>query len=149
VRAQLDSHAYVWWISTSSRLSSQARDIIENGEIFVSAASAYELAAKAVRAKLPGFEKISVDFETICAAHNFVLLPITIPHALTAANLTTDRRDPFDRLIAAPSLVEDLTIVTFDPAFKPFGCKTIWLRALTLGRADNRQSSTLMRRSFP
>ncbi len=126
MKALLDSHTYIWWISSSDRLSSTARDIIENGEIYVSAASAYELAAKAVRAKLLGFEKIGVEFEGICAVQKFVTLSITVPHALVAANLTTDHRDPFDRLIAAQSLVEDLAVVTVDPAFRLFGCKTIW-----------------------
>jgi PIN domain nuclease of toxin-antitoxin system len=126
VRALLDSHAYIWWMSTSSRLSHTARDIIENGEIYISAASAYELAAKAVRGKLPGFEKISAEFEEICTKQNFMFLPITVPHALAAANLMIEHRDPFDRLIAAQSFVEDLPLVTVDPAFKLFGCKTIW-----------------------
>jgi PIN domain nuclease of toxin-antitoxin system len=76
--------------------------------------------------KLSGLEKIGVDFEAVCTAENFALLPITMPHALAAAILTTDPRDPFDRLIAAQSLIEDLRVVTIDPAFRLFGCKTIW-----------------------
>ncbi len=126
MRALLDSHAYIWWMSASNRLSQKARDIIENGEIYISAASAYELAAKAARGKLAGFEKISAEFEENCEQQNFVFLPITVPHAITAANLPVDHRDPFDRLIAAQSFIEELPLVTIDPAFKLFGTKTIW-----------------------
>jgi PIN domain nuclease of toxin-antitoxin system len=76
-------------------------------------------------------------------------LSVTALQGLAAAAFEAYHCDPFDRLIAAQSLVEDMPAVTIDPAFKLFACKTIWQRALTLGRADNRQSSTLMRRSFP
>ena len=108
------------------RLSSSAKRVIEDGEALVSAASAYELSAKAIRGKLPGLENLTEQFEAICQEQAFGFLPIHVSHALAAAGLTTDHRDPFDRLIAAQSFVEDLAIVTLDPAFKQFGCKTIW-----------------------
>ncbi len=95
-------------------------------EIFVSAASAYELAAKVRRGKLPEAEVLIRDFEKMCMAQRFTLLPITVSHALRAASFEQEHRDPFDRLIAAQSLLDELPVITIDPALADFGCKVIW-----------------------
>lgn len=122
----LDSHTFIWWMSAVDRLSPLARAAIEENNAFVSAVTAYELGIKFATGRLPAFQSIEDRFEMLCAEQNFSMLAIDVSHALTAAKLSLAHRDPFDRLLAAQSIVEDLAIVTIDPAFKLFGCKTIW-----------------------
>ena len=122
----LDSHTFIWWMSTVERLSPLARAAIEENDAFVSAVTAYELGIKFATGRLPAFQSIEDRFELLCAEQDFSMLAVDVSHALAAAKLPLAHRDPFDRLLAAQSLVEDLPVVTLDPAFKLFGCKTIW-----------------------
>lgn len=122
----LDSHAFIWWMSAVERLSPLARAAIVENDAFVSAVTAYELGIKFATGKLPAFQAIDDQFEMLCAEQDFSLLAVDVSHALAASKLPLVHRDPFDRLLAAQSLVEGLAIVTLDPAFKLFGCKTIW-----------------------
>ncbi len=124
--ALLDSHTLIWWMSGNPRLSSVVRSIIETDDIYVSAATAYELAAKVRRGKLPEAEALITGFESLCAEQRFTLLPITVKHALHAATFEQENRDPFDRLIAAQSIIEKLPVLTIDPALSSFGCKVVW-----------------------
>jgi PIN domain nuclease of toxin-antitoxin system len=124
--ALLDSHALIWWISGNNRLSAKAKSTIETQEIFVSAATAYELAVKMRRGNLPESDELIRNFESICNDQRFKFLSITVRHALHAAGLDDEHRDPFDRLIAAQSLVENIPVITVDPAIHKFGCNVIW-----------------------
>jgi PIN domain nuclease of toxin-antitoxin system len=122
----LDSHAFIWWMSSVERLSAHARSAIEENRVYVSAVTAYELGIKFTTGRLPVFHSLENHFEELCAEQRFSLLPVNVSHALAAAKLPLIHRDPFDRLLAAQSMVEDMPLVTIDPAFAPFGCKTIW-----------------------
>ena len=113
-------------MSALERLSPLAREAIAEKDVFVSAVTAYELGIKFATGRLPAFQPIGDRFEALCAEQDFSMLAVDVSHALAAAKLPLAHRDPFDRLLAAQSLVEDLPVVTLDPAFKLFGCKTIW-----------------------
>ncbi len=126
MRLLLDSHALLWWLSDDERLSKTARDAIQSGEVYVSAITAYELGIKFKRGQLSGAARLFSDFEKHCADEQFQLLSISAAHALAAAAFGDEHRDPFDRLIAAQSLVENLAIVSIDKALLTFGCKLIW-----------------------
>lgn len=58
--------------------------------------------------------------------HDFERLEVTVEHGLMAGGLLGAHRDPFDRLIAAQALIEDLTVITRDPEIAAFGCKVLW-----------------------
>lgn len=122
----IDSHALVWWLSGNARLSRRANEVISSTPAFVSVASAYEIGLKVFGGRWAEARFIVDDFAEICAVNNITIVPISLSHALKAAAFEVEHRDPFDRLLAAQSIVEDLAIVTVDPAFKLFGCKTIW-----------------------
>ena len=126
VRVLLDSHAFIWWMSSTGRLSEPAITAINGGEVLVSAVTAYELGIKFAIGRLPVFEVLDRHFEEACSEHGFDLLPVSAKHALAAARLPIVHRDPFDRLLAAQSIVEDIPLVTVDAAFRHFGCKTLW-----------------------
>lgn len=68
----------------------------------------------------------AVNYPMLMAQNNFSTLMVSNAHALRAGLLPIEHRDPFDRLIAAQALEENLTVVTGDPAFAAFGCKVLW-----------------------
>jgi PIN domain nuclease of toxin-antitoxin system len=124
----LDTHAAIWWWTDSPRLGQNALALLMAGEtpVFVSPVSAIEIAIKFRIGKLATFGDPAADFPALMASNRFQSLPITESHALAAGLLTGKHRDPFDRLLAAQALAEGLTVVSCDPEFAGFGCKTIW-----------------------
>ncbi len=124
----LDTHALVWWLMDDPRLSAAARTAVTNGdnEIAASAVSAFEIATKHRLGKWPEVGTLCADFVTYVMAERFVLLPVEPSHALLAGQLTGDHKDPFDRLLAAQSKLESLTLVTADKAFNVFDVECLW-----------------------
>src|SRR4030042_7087848 len=116
MKALLDTHTFLWWNLDSPELSTAARDFIADGnnEIFFSAASAWEIAIKCSRGKLTLPEDPGHYVGNRMAYHNFQALPIQVSHALYVYNLPPIHQDPFDRLLIAQSLLEDLPIMTSD-----------------------------------
>jgi PIN domain nuclease of toxin-antitoxin system len=76
--------------------------------------------------KQPEFAGIANDVAAVIAAHEFIQLPITMRHAHVAANLPSHHRDPMDRFLIGPALVEGMTIVTVDSAFASYAAKLLW-----------------------
>jgi PIN domain nuclease of toxin-antitoxin system len=124
----LDTHALLWWQTNDERLSNRARALIgdEMNEVFVSAASAWEIATKQRLGKLDEVPDAASRFAELVAADGFAHLSITYTHSLRAGGYQIDHRDPFDRILAAQSDLEHLLLVTRDPAFELFACKTVW-----------------------
>jgi PIN domain nuclease of toxin-antitoxin system len=124
----LDTHALLWWFTDDERLSAQARTAIadENNEIFVSAASAWEIATKHRLGKLNEVPEAAPRFSELVAADSFAHLPITHLHSLRAGSYDKLHRDPFDRMLAAQSELESMILVTRDPVFEDFGSHVLW-----------------------
>jgi PIN domain nuclease of toxin-antitoxin system len=124
----LDTHAFLWWVDGSPRLSKRARAAIGRpGErCVVSLGSCWEMAIKVSlgRLKLPAQLDRFVAEHT--AASGFQPLAITLPHAARVATLPFHHRDPFDRLLAAQALEESLAIVSADRIFSRYGVKRVW-----------------------
>src|SRR5207249_3267761 len=108
------------------KLSRKVRRLIEAEEasIFVSAATAWEIATKVRLGKLRWSAPESV--EAYCSDQDFELLPILFAHALKAGSWPREHGDPFDRMLAAQSEIEAMPLATHDDAIKIFGVKTIW-----------------------
>ncbi len=129
LRLLLDTHALIWWWTDDTRLSAAARSAImdEANEIFVSAASAWELATKQRLGKLAEVPDAASRFAELIVADGFTSLAINARHALRAGSWPIDHRDdPFDRMLAAQSELEGLTLVTCDAALVAFGCRRLW-----------------------
>ncbi len=128
MRVLLDTHALLWWFTDDPKLSAPARQAIaeEKNEIFVSAASAWEIATKQRLGKLDGVPNVVQRFPELVAADGFAHLPITYLHSLRAGSYAKEHRDPFDRMLAAQSEIESLILVTRDPVFKGFKTRTLW-----------------------
>lgn len=128
MRLLLDTHALWWWWLDDPQLSRKARKHIadQNNEIFISAASAWEIATKHRLGKLelPGLSLRR--FPTMLIEDGFKHLAVTIRHGLIAGAYPQPHRDPFDRMLAAQAEVEGLAIISRDSALKQFGVKLLW-----------------------
>ncbi|MPZ23005.1 MAG: PIN domain-containing protein [Dehalococcoidia bacterium] len=123
MRLLLDTHALLWWLAADTALHIEARRAIQGStsEIFVSAASTWEIAIKRALGKLrtPG------DLEDQLGRHDFQPLPITIGHAAIAGGLPRHHDDPFDRMLVAQAVTEGLVIVTRDARLALYGVATL------------------------
>jgi PIN domain nuclease of toxin-antitoxin system len=128
MRVLLDTHTLLWWFTDDESLSREARDVIADGsnEVFVSAASAWEIATKQRLGKLPKVPAAAERFTELVAADGFTHLAVTHLHGLRAGGYQLAHRDPFDRMLAAQSEIEMLTLVTKNPAFDLFDVTTLW-----------------------
>lgn len=128
MRVLLDTHALLWWFTDDARLSPTARDVIadETNEVYASAASGWEVATKQRLGKLNDLPQAADRFAELVSADGFLPLPITTLHALRAGGYDVADRDPFDRMLAAQSEIERLSLVTLDPAFKRFKVEVVW-----------------------
>jgi PIN domain nuclease of toxin-antitoxin system len=129
VRLLLDTHAFLWWVFADPKLSRRARLAIaddENNDVFLSAASAWEVATKFRIGKLPDAAVVANDIAGAVSAEGFGELAITVRHAQRAGDLGGRHRDPFDRMLIAQALVENLTIVSNERAFDAYNVKRLW-----------------------
>ena len=124
----LDTHALLWWWKDDSRISNRAAKAIadETNIVLVSAASAWEIATKLRIGKLPGAERAVREFNELIVTDGFTHISVSYQHALKAGGFTVEHRDPFDRVLAAQSIIEGATLVTMDAAMKPFRVKCLW-----------------------
>jgi len=126
MKAILDTHIFLWWNINDPQLSEALREIISDGrnQLFLSAASTWEIAIKAGRARLslpgpPG--KFVANRLTM---HSFQPLAVQLIHAFHVYNLPDHHCDPFDRLLIAQGQMEDMLILTTDPNFAQYDVKT-------------------------
>ncbi|MDM7957384.1 type II toxin-antitoxin system VapC family toxin [Blastomonas sp.] len=123
-----DTHALIWWWNDNLLLPKAVRRglIDPDNAIFVSAASAWEVATKVRLGKWQEAEEAAEQFEALCERNGFELLPVSVTHGLLAGSLPGEHRDPFDRMIAAQAIQDDLVVITRDPALASLGCATFW-----------------------
>lgn len=128
MRALLDTHAFLWWIADDSRLSKKAREIIADGhnELFLSAASGWEMAIKARLGKLQLSDPLERFVPEQLIINGIEGLPVQMRHTLHVQTLPDYHRDPFDRLLVAQAQLEGLPILTRDPYIARYQVKTIW-----------------------
>lgn len=128
MKVLLDTHTLLWATLAPASLSVKASRTINDhaNTILVSAASAWEIATKVRIGKLPGAEKLEKEFLEVMEIAGYVLLPLDIPCALRAGRLTSDHRDPFDRMIAAQALADDIPILSKDHKLDTFNIRRIW-----------------------
>ncbi|MFZ1941557.1 MAG: type II toxin-antitoxin system VapC family toxin [Terracidiphilus sp.] len=128
MRVLLDTHALLWAVFRTDLLSARARQLVrlQRNEIFVSAASAWEIATKYRLGKLPKVQALIDDFVPAIQSAGYVALQISLEHALHAGRLTADHKDPFDRMLAAQAIHENLALISNDEQFDVFGVRREW-----------------------
>jgi PIN domain nuclease of toxin-antitoxin system len=128
MRLLLDTHAFLWWLAGDDALSAAARAAIadEANGVFVSAASAWEIATKHRIGKLPGVAAIVADLDGAIADQGFAGLPISVRHGLAAGVLPGPHRDPLDRMLIAQAMMENLVLVSNEQPFDAYGVARLW-----------------------
>ncbi len=123
MRLLLDTHVLLWWLAGDATLSPEAKQTIASREniVFVSSASAWEIAIKKALGKL----KAPDDLEEAMNLNQFEMLPITIKHALGISHLPLHHQDPFDRLLISQIKLEALTLVTRDEQLSKYNIPII------------------------
>jgi len=123
----LDTLAFLWFVAGDPQLSRAARRAMEaeDAELYVSAACVWEMAIKAGLGRLTLPDPLEV-YVAEKVASGFRMLPVEWQHAAAVEKLPAHHRDPFDRLLVAQALVENLTVVTCDEVFRSYGIKVVW-----------------------
>lgn len=128
MRVLLDTHTLIWAKISPKSLSRQVAKIMADplNEIFVSAATAWEIATKVRLGKLPGAEGLERNFLEVIEDSGYTLVPIDAESALRAGRLIADHGDPVDRMLAAQSLGSDIPILSKDTKLDVFGVRRLW-----------------------
>ncbi len=128
MRLLLDTHALLWWWKNAPQLPQAARSAISDAanEVFVSAVSGWEIATKVRKGQLAEFSASLPAFVDDVLRDGFNHLDVTARHGIYGGSLSGVHKDPFDRVIAAQALIENMTVVTRDPQIAAFGCETLW-----------------------
>ena len=123
-----DTHALLWWMTGNSRLSAAAYAAIDDSSnvVFVSAASAWEIATKHRLGRLPEANDIAQNIKGRMTEEGFRELPITLEDGEYAGQLFGHHQDPFDRIIIAQALIRNLVIVSNERIFDQYGVNRIW-----------------------
>ena len=126
--ALLDTHALIWWVAGDERISPRLRQLLghPDQDVYVSAATAWEIATKVRIGKLSAPQALLRDFVDAVELLGFQPLPITLRHGYDAGQLRGVHRDPFDRMLAAQARAEGLSLISSDPAFQTLGIETVW-----------------------
>lgn len=127
-RLLLDTHALLWWIAGDGSLGRDAAAAISDrtNQIFVSAASAWEIATKFRIGRLPEAKLVAQEMSGQIASEGFMELPVTVAHAQCAGALPGPLRDPFDRMLIAQSIVEGMPLVSNERRFDRCGVTRLW-----------------------
>lgn len=124
----LDTHVFLWWAANAAELSDNARALIGSQEstVFVSAATAWEIAIKAGRGRLDVPDHLERFLADQLERHGFRPLEISLAHAAAVRHLPDHHRDPFDRLLIVQAQTEDLTLVSADPLIGRYDVSIAW-----------------------
>ena len=128
MRLLLDTHVFLWWIDDAPALSRKARTAIADpqNQCLLSLVSSWEMAIKLSLGKLELPAAIEHFIPEQLAANGFGQLQINFRQVAKVATMAYHHRDPFDRLLIAQAIEEDVPVVTSDPVFKKYGVKVIW-----------------------
>ena len=127
MRLLLDTHVFIWWADQQESLSATALSALndEANELLLSVASVWEMQIKVqlgkLKLRLPLRELIESQTET----NGLKTLPVELAHVLVLDTLPFHHKDPFDRMLIAQSIQEDVTLVSADPEFPAYSVKLL------------------------
>lgn len=128
MRLLLDTHAFLWWLIDSPKLSAPARAAITDpaNDTLVSSVVGWECATKHRLGKLPEAERFVAQADEVMRRAGMTPFALTLGHALRAGNYQAAHADPFDRMLAAQAELDGLMLVTRDPVFTQFPVSVLW-----------------------
>jgi PIN domain nuclease of toxin-antitoxin system len=128
VRLLLDTHVLIWWLLDDPKLPSRVRERLSDigAALFLSSASAWEIATKFRMGRLPQAESLVGNFSEVLRLQRIEPLAVGFEHALEAGRMESAHPDPFDRMLAAQAKIERMPLVTNDRALRRMKIETIW-----------------------
>jgi PIN domain nuclease of toxin-antitoxin system len=128
VKLLLDTHAFLWWVEGTPALGRRARIAVANpaNQVFLSVASCWELAIKLSLGKLRLTQRLDRFIPEHLSLNGFSLCAVELRHVASVADLPFHHRDPFDRLLAAQALQDQLAVVSADRVFRRYGVTVVW-----------------------
>jgi PIN domain nuclease of toxin-antitoxin system len=128
VRALLDTHAFLWFVTGHRALGPAADHVIGRGasELMLSIASVWELAIKAGLGRLEFMVPLESFVSEQLQLNRIALLPVALDHATRVASLPHHHRDPFDRMLVSQAQMEEMPIISADPVLDRYGVNRIW-----------------------
>jgi PIN domain nuclease of toxin-antitoxin system len=128
LRILLDTHCWLWMLQEPDRLAEESRELLRDPlhELYLSAASTWEMAMKSALGKLRLPQPPAAFVPLALAASRVAALPISLVHGLRAGELPPHHRDPFDRMLVAQAQLESLTLLTADSAFGKYDVTVHW-----------------------
>lgn len=128
MRVLLDTHAFLWFILDDPKLSTLAREIIEEekNDILISPASYWEIAIKIRLKKYSLPQPYLLFMQSQIAVNKFKILPLELMHTDLLITLPIHHKDPFDRLLVCQSLAEGIPLVSADTGFDCYGINRLW-----------------------
>lgn len=128
MRVLLDTHAFLWWIGDDPRLSERAREVFSDGDndLVFSAASGWEIAIKARLGRLQVLGDLNTYLFRQLTENYTSVLPVHLSHALRVHALPDHHRDPFDRLLVAQAIVEEMPLLSADPRIARYPVEVVW-----------------------
>ncbi len=123
----LDTHTFLWFVNDSDEIPEQLFNLLESDvDLLLSIASLWEIAIKVNIGKLTLPKPYTNFISEQIKLNDIEILPISLEHLNLISTLPLYHKDPFDRLIIAQSLVENLTIISKDSAFDAYAIKKLW-----------------------
>jgi PIN domain nuclease of toxin-antitoxin system len=128
MKAILDTHVILWWVTNDLQLSQAVRNIIADSEntLYCSVASSWEIIIKFNAGKLPLPEPPTQFIQSCLSVNHFENMAIDLPHVLQINTLPDHHKDPFDRILIAQAQVENMPILTVDRLIVQYPVQTIW-----------------------
>lgn len=130
MRILLDTHAFLWWINQHQRLSPKALDAIadSNTDTFISVVNVWEIVIKAKIGRFKMAGDLASFLNRQITINYFKILPVELTHALKVYDLADHpgHKDPFDRLLVAQALAEDMALISNGEHLDHYGIERIW-----------------------
>lgn len=127
-RILLDTHAFLWFALNDSRLSANAKDCMEDpdSDLLFSPASYWEIAIKISIGKYSLPEDFTDFMRDQIDENQLTVLPVSIQHAAAVSSMPFHHRDPFDRLLVAQAIVENVELLSSDEIFDSYPVTRLW-----------------------
>jgi PIN domain nuclease of toxin-antitoxin system len=126
MKALIDTHVLLWGLQNEEKLSRRVQTLLPESDLWISVASLWEIITKVqvgrLNLPLPVGDYLSAKLK----ANGVLVLHITFDHVKRVEELPLHHRDPFDRMLIAQSIEENLPIITADPVFKRYTVQVIW-----------------------
>ena len=128
MRLLLDTHTLLWLVENNPKLSVTAVNLLVDpgNDLLLSPATYWELAIKVSIGRYRLADRLSDYIEEAIRLYGLTILPITVAHAEAVVNLPHHHKDPFDRMLIAQSIVEDVALVSSDVAFDAYSVTRLW-----------------------